>query len=58
MSNTDPRNQWLAGCGPIHHGEETRQRIEGLAAELLGSGRLADESAFYAMLAAADRLTG
>src|SRR5690554_3075870 len=58
MSNSpDSRRLWLAGCGPIHHGEQTQQRIAALAAQLVASGRVANEEQCYAMLAAADRLT-
>src|SRR5690554_7880746 len=56
-TDTDPRSQWLAGYGPIHHDQQTRQRIAELAAQLVADGRIADEDRFYAMLAAADRLT-
>lgn len=55
--NTDPRSQWLAGYGPIQHAEQTRQRVAALAARLVADGRIADEQRFYAMLAAADRLS-
>src|SRR5690554_815970 len=58
MSNSpDSRRLWLAGCGPIHHGQQTQQRIAALAAQLVASGRVANEERCYAMLAAADRLT-
>ena len=56
-NNTDSRNLWQAGCGPIRHGQQTRQRIAALASQLMACGRVEDEDRFYAMLAAADRLT-
>ena len=58
MSNgPDSRSLWLAGYGPIRHGQQTQQRIAALAAQLVESGRVANVDRLYAMLAAADRLT-
>ena len=53
----DSRSRWLAGYGPIEHREDTRERLTALCDKLVSDGRVAHAEQFYAMLAAADRLT-
>lgn len=51
------RQRWLAGHGPIVHGDETVERMEILLTRLIAEGRVADETTAYTLLAAADRLS-
>jgi len=51
------RQRWLAGHGPIVHRDETIKRMETLVTRLIVEGRVADETAAYTLLAAADRLS-
>ncbi len=57
MTSSKAHEQWLLGRGPIQHQEETVERVVALVARLVADGRVADEDAAYALLAAADRLT-
>ena len=47
------RQRWLAGHGPIVHGDETVERMEILLTRLIAEGRVADETTAYTLLAAA-----
>jgi phosphoketolase len=48
--------RWAEGYGPIKHDYETQVHIHALAHALVADGRIADRSAAYRLLAAADRV--
>lgn len=53
----DARGRWAAGYGLIQHRSETARRIAELTTVLAQAHRSFDETDFYNILAAADRLT-